>query len=66
MMDWKDVPKYGKKKARFITWDEFREASTDVAAKIAYDVNDVKIGLILAAYAALISKELFKDEKEDK
>lgn len=66
MMDWKDVPKYGKKKARFITEDEFREVATGVAAKIAYDVNDVKFGLILSLYAERVSKKLFKDEKEDK
>lgn len=63
MMNWKDVPKYGKE-GRFITEDEFREVATSIAAKVAHDVHDVKIGLILATYAAMISNELFK--KEDK
>ena len=61
-MDWKDVPKYGKD-GRFITEDEFREVATDVAAKIAYDVNDVKCGLLLTLYAARVSNELFKEDK---
>ena len=62
MMDWKDVPKY-KKKARFITEDEFREAATDVAAKVVHEVNDVKFGLLLSLYAARVSNELFKEDK---
>ena len=48
-MDWKDVPKYGKD-GKFITRDEFREVATSIAAKVAHDVHDVKIGLILSMY----------------
>ena len=62
MMDWKDVPKYGKE-GRFITEDEFREVATDVAAKIAHDVNDVTFGFLLSLYAARVSNELFKEDK---
>lgn len=61
-MDWKDVPKFGKE-GRFITEDEFRGVSTDVAAKIAHDMNDVKFGLILTLYAASVSNKLFKEDK---
>lgn len=62
-MDWKDVPKYGKD-GKFITRDEFREVSAEIAATVALETHDIDIGLILTIYAALISKELFK--KEDK
>ena len=62
MMDWTDVPKYGKD-GRFITEDEFREVATDVAAKIAHDVNDVTFGFLLFLYAARVSNELFKEDK---
>lgn len=64
-MDWKDVPKYGKD-GRFITEDEFREVSTEIAATVALETHDIDIGLVLSTYAVLISNELFKDEKEDK
>ena len=62
MMDWKDVPKYGKD-GRFITEDEFREVAADIAAKIAHDVNDVTFGFLLSLYAARVSNELFKEDK---
>ncbi len=62
MMDWKDVPKYGKD-GRFITQDEFAAVSADVAATVAHEVHDIKIGLILAIYAAQISRKLFKEDK---
>lgn len=61
-MDWKDVPKYGKD-GKFITRDEFREVAADVAATVAHEVQDIKIGLILAIYAAQISRKLFKEDK---
>ena len=62
MMDWKDVPKYGKD-GRFITEDEFSEVAADIAAKIAHDVNDVTFGFLLSLYAARVSNELFKEDK---
>lgn len=62
MMDWKDVPKYGKD-GKFITRDEFREVAADIAAKIAHDVNDVTFGFLLSLYAARVSNELFKEDK---
>lgn len=61
MMDWKDVPKYGKD-GRFITQDEFAAVSADIAATVAHEIHDIKIGLILTIYASMISKELFKEE----
>lgn len=62
MMDWKDVPKYGKE-GRFITEDEFKDVATSIAAKVAHDVNDVKFGLLLSLYAARVSNELFKEDR---
>ena len=62
MMDWKDVPKYGKD-GRFITEDEFKEVATSIAAKVAHDVNDVTFGFLLSLYAAQVSNELFKEDK---
>lgn len=62
MMDWKDVPKYGKD-GRFITEDEFRDAVIDVASDLAVKVSP-RVALEAITFGVLLNKKLF--EKEDK